>query len=192
MIPSRTQCYPLWDTYNLPEKKRIHCELISKVAYFLGKELITKGIKVHLDLLTASCLLHDIDKAVEKIPGSRHPDTAVRILKEQNLPEVAEVVRTHSLHCILDPKTAPVTWEQKVLYLVDKMVKQELIGVDARFALWYAENLPPQAKAELDASLSLVKKLEMEIFTVTGITDTTHLAKIVRQSQSQYPETSAK
>ena len=169
MIPSSSQCYSLWDIYNLPEKKRIHSELISQVAHFLGKELIKKGIEVDLNLLTASCLLHDIDKAVEKIPGERHPDSVVRILKSENLFEVAEVVRTHSLHCILDSKTEPTTWEQKLLYLVDKMIKQELIGVNARFALWRDESLPEEAARELDASYPLVKALESEIFSLLSL-----------------------
>ncbi len=171
MVPSPSHCYSLWDKYQLPEKKRVHSQIIADTASLIGKKLIKRGISLNLELLTAACLLHDIDKAVAKNPGERHPDSAVRILKDEGLNEIAEVVRTHSLHCILNTETKPASWEQKVLYLVDKMVKQELVGVEKRFALWYAERLPPQARIELDASKPLVKKLEQEIFTTAGITD---------------------
>lgn len=179
MIPTFSHCYALWDKYHLPDAKRVHCQIIADTAYSIGKKLIEHGIPLNLELLVAACLLHDIDKAVAKKEGERHPDSSVRILKSENLPEVADVVRTHSLHCILNPATAPTTWEQKVLYLVDKMVKQELIGVEKRFALWYAENLPPQARAELDASLPLVKTLEREIFAAAGITDFDGLKNLI-------------
>ena len=178
MIPSPSHCYTLWEKYQLPEKKRVHSQIIADTASIIGKKLIKQGISLNLGLLIAACLLHDIDKAVPKKEGERHPESSVRILTSENLPEVAQVVRTHSLHCILNPQTKPTTWEQKVLYLVDKMVKYELIGVEERFKLWYAEDLPPQARAELDASLPLVKELEHEVFAAAGITDFPELQQL--------------
>jgi hypothetical protein len=83
--------------------------------------------------------------------------------------EVAEVVRAHPLHAILDPATAPATWEQKLLYLADKMVKHDVVGVDGRFALWRAEQLPAAAVAELDAAYPKVKELEQEVAEACGL-----------------------
>jgi hypothetical protein len=42
--------------------------------------------------------------------------------------------------------------------------------VEHRFKLWYKENLPAHAVAELDASLSKVKELEQEIYHAANIT----------------------
>ena len=83
--------------------------------------------------------------------------------------EVADVVRTHALHSILDPATAPKTWEQKLLYLSDKMVKYDIVGVDQRFAFWREEHLPADARAILDASYPKVKQLEQEVFKLARI-----------------------
>lgn len=164
MIPTRQQTKALWDKYHLPQKKRMHVELVARVAMKLAKK-----ISVNRPLLLAAALLHDIDKAVEKLPGERHPDAAVRILREEGMEEVADLVKTHPLHSILDPAIAPKTQEEKLLYLADKMVKYDIVGVDRRFALWRDEQLPWEEQAVLDASYPNVKALEQEVFNSTGL-----------------------
>lgn len=170
MIPTQAVAKVLWDTYHLPDAKREHCALVARVAQVFAHALAAKGIPVNAELVAAAALLHDIDKSVLKLPGERHPDGAVRILTDEGMGEVAALVRTHPLHAISDPALAPVSWEQKILYLADKMVKQEVVGVDGRFALWRAESLPPHAIAQLDASYPKVKALEKEIADILGLT----------------------
>ena len=82
---------------------------------------------------------------------------------------MAQVVKKHSLHTILDPDNHPKTWEEKLVFLADKIVKFEIIGVDHRFALWRRENLPPQAKEELVKAYPKVKLLEQEIFQICEV-----------------------
>ncbi len=164
MIPTKSQVLALWEKYTLPDAKRIHVKLVAGVAmYFASKFQVDKK------LLHAAALLHDIDKAVPKFPGERHPDTAVRLLREEGMHEVADVVVTHPLHAILDPAIAPKTWEQKLLFLADKMVKYDIVGVDKRFALWNAEKLPAQEQNILDRSYPKVKDLEQEVFRLARI-----------------------
>ncbi len=170
MIPNRQQCLLLFDKYHLPSLKRVHVEAVTNLALALAKKIIEKHpeIKINLKLLEAACLLHDIDKNIPPKQGERHPDTATRVLQELGFNEVAEVVKKHSLHCILDQGLAPKTWEEKLLYLADKMVKYEVIGVEHRFKLWYKENLPQEAVEILNKSFPLVKQLEKEIFELVG------------------------
>ncbi|HCM37169.1 MAG: Metal dependent phosphohydrolase [Candidatus Gottesmanbacteria bacterium GW2011_GWB1_43_11] len=172
MIPTRPQCLALWDKYNLPSAKRIHVEEVTQLAKFFASKLKAQNsnVKINEALVEAAALLHDIDKNVTKRAGERHPDTAERILKELGFDEVAEVVRKHSLHAILDPELTPKTWEEKIVYLADKMTKYEVIGVDHRFKLWYKEHLPPEAVKELNESFPKVKQLEQEIYQAAGIT----------------------
>jgi len=178
MIPTEDQAKALWDTYELPEKKRIHVALVAKVARAMAKLLLDNNtcdaatnlpIVINVKLLVAGALLHDIDKNIPKQAGERHPDPAVRVLKEEGMEEVASVVAAHSLSAILDPKIAPKTWEEKLVYLADKMVKYEIITVDERFNLWRRESLPKEAMHELDQAYPFVKKLEQEIFTLLAV-----------------------
>lgn len=166
MIPTQQQAKALWMKYHLPESKQKHVRLVARVATFFAKQLINKNRQwtINNKLLFAAALLHDIDKAAATLPGERHPDTAVRILMEEGMPEVAAVVAKHSLHSILDPTGFGRTWEEKLLFLADKMVKHEIITVDKRFALWLKEQLPEEERKILILSYPLVKKLEKEIF----------------------------
>ena len=158
----------LWDTYALPETKRIHCLWVSRLAVWFAQRLMEKNSSIHVDitLLETAALVHDIDKTIPKLQGERHPDAAVRVLRERGYTDVADVVQTHPLHAILDNNISPKSWEEKILYLSDKMVKQEVITVDKRFALWRAENLPKEAVAQLDAAYPKVKLLEQEICSI--------------------------
>jgi HD superfamily phosphodiesterase len=168
MIPNDASIRALWEKYHLPEQKRIHVTWVGKTALFLARALKKKNPSIVLDesLLWAASLLHDIDKAIPRLPGERHPDTGVRVLEEEGMTEVAVVVKTHSLHSIVDPRIAPKTWEEKLLYLSDKMVKYEVITVDRRFALWREEKLPDDARLMLDKTYPLVKALEKEVFSL--------------------------
>ncbi len=161
MIPTEDEAKKLWDKYKLPKEKRVHVTLVVQVAMDFAKK-----IPVNKKLLLAAALLHDIDKAVS---GRKHPDTAVQILREEEYGEVADVVVTHPLHAILDPAISPKTWEQKLLYLADKMVKYDIVGVDERFRLWNEEHLPPDAQKILDASYPKVKELEQEVFNMAKL-----------------------
>ncbi len=164
MIPTEVQAKTLWDKYNLPQQKRIHVALVAKVAMFFAEQS-NKATKLHIniELLKAAALLHDIDKNVPKLPGEQHPDAAVRILREEGMDEVADLVRTHPLHAILDPAIAPQTLEERLLFLADKMVKYEILTVDKRFALWNDEHLPPEKQDIFDRAYPKVKALEREI-----------------------------
>ncbi|MBI2405040.1 HDIG domain-containing protein [Candidatus Gottesmanbacteria bacterium] len=171
MIPNEEEVKALWDKYQLPDKKRLHVSLVAKVALFLAKELrfTIYDLRINDKLLLAGALLHDIDKNIPKLPGEVHPDAAVRILRQEEMREVADLVKTHPLHAILDPKLAPKTWEEKLLFLADKMVKHEIVGVDTRFSLWNAEHLPQKEQKILDRAYPKVKALEREIFDMMGI-----------------------
>lgn len=171
MIPTEEQAQKLWDKYDLPEYKRRHVTLVAEVAGFIAAKFDQLGEfdKLNKHLLVAGALLHDIDKNVTRLPGEQHPGTGVRILREEGMGEVADLVKTHPLHTILDPSLAPKTWEERILFLADKMVKLEIITVDKRFDLWRAENLPQKEKDFLEEAYHKVKALEKEIFELIKV-----------------------
>ena len=180
MIPTIDQAKQLWDTYHLPEAKRLHVTLVAKVAVFLARQLMEKHteIQINIPLLETAALLHDIDKAIPKREGERHPDAGVRVLREQGLTELATLIATHPVHMLLTPDIGPKSWEEKLLFLADKMVKYEVITVDKRFELWLAEPLPEMVKNELRQIYPKVKELEKEVFNLIQL-DPVELARLV-------------
>jgi putative nucleotidyltransferase with HDIG domain len=171
MIPTGRQIEELWDTCGLPERKRHHSKLVAKVAVFFAERLLhaSPPVQVNIPLLAAAALLHDVDKMAPKLPGEHHPDTGVRILREHGFSPVADLVRTHPVHAILDQSIAPGTREQELLYLADKMVKDTIITVDERFDLWKRENLPEEAQRMLASAYPLAKALEKKVCDEIGI-----------------------
>lgn len=172
MIPNEQEIYAIWDTYALPLYKRIHCKKVADVAMMIAQHINAKGnYRVNEPLLFAAALLHDIDKHIEKIAQERHPDAAVRVLRKNGMNEVAEVIRTHPLHMIVDEKTAPKTIEQQLLFLADKMTKSTCIGVDERFALWKKEDIDELSQRILKDSYPKVISLRDSILADAGITE---------------------
>lgn len=170
MIPDEQKIHALFDVYALPDSKRQHSALVARVALFLAARAARKlVVSINIPLLYAGAMLHDIDKNIQKAKGEHHPDTGVRVLREQGFGEVADLIKTHSLPSILYQTIAPKTWEEKLLYLSDKMVKHTIITVDERFRLWKKEDVPQEAVVELDAAYPKVKALEKEIFDSIGI-----------------------
>lgn len=166
MIPTHEQIKKLWDKYEFPEQKRLHVSLVARVAMWMAKKLEVCGswFVVNKDLLEAGALLHDIDKKIPRLPGERHPQTGVRILNLEGFDEVSELIKNHSVQNILDVEKKPNSWEEKILFLADKMVKYEIITVDKRFKLWEAEDLPKEQMEMLVRAYPKVKELEREIF----------------------------
>ncbi len=167
MNPVDESIIALWDKYHLPEKKRIHVTLVARVCEYIGMKVneFSNELVINLKQLQTAALLHDIDNGVEFLPGERHPDAAVRILRNEQLDPIADIVKTHSLTSVLNAEIKPQKWVEKVLYVSDKMVKYEIITLDKRFALWRSEALPASALRTLDLCYPLAKKLELEIFS---------------------------
>ncbi len=180
MIPTPEQAKKFWDIYKLPEAKRVHVALVAKVAVFLAKRVMEKksDIRINLQLLESAALLHDIDKAIPKMAGEQHPDAGVRVLRESGMGELADIVATHPVHMLLNSDNGPRTWEEKLLFLADKMVKYEVLTVDKRFDLWLAEPLPETVKTELRQIYPRVKQLEKDVFNLIQL-DPVDLAKLV-------------
>ena len=171
MIPSIDTCYKLWDKYKLSEKKRIHVQLVAQTALYFSYCLQKhKGIVINIALLEAGALLHDIDKNIEYLPTETHPQTGVRILRNEGYEEVAELIKNHSVQNIENEQTAPKTWEEKLLFLADKMVKQDIITVDERFDLWLEdEYMSQEQKTMLRRVYPHVKSLEYDICSLIGV-----------------------
>lgn len=187
-IPTKKQCDLLLAKYNFPDRKRKHVEMVTKAAVFLVGKINEKTKKqknaiaqncyhkensqinerLNIDLVYAGGILHDIDKGITGA-GEAHPQKGVEILMAEGYPKVARICETHTINAFLDSKTIPTTWEEKCVALADKMVKNEVIGVEERFRLWREEDLPEKQKEVLQKSYPLVKEMEREVLEIIGM-----------------------
>lgn len=160
-LPSKEECYRLLKEYHVPKNVVAHNEGVVKVAVFLAKKLIEKGIDVNVDLVEKASLLHDLlrlcdmhkfekkhfkkfgcdvsDKEYEEMmkvrkrfKGQHHADACFDILKEK-YSELALVIKRHRYTYILSEENRPMTWEDKLVYYADKRVKHDkIVSLDHR------------------------------------------------------------
>jgi len=152
-LPTRKQCFEIIAEQHVPLRVLRHSLTTAKLAVFLSKRLIEKGIEVDINLLEKACLLHDIarvcdfkeidysmfnqtvtdeDKAVwqqlrEKYNDLFHEDAAYEILKD-NYPKLASLVRKHKYMGMLDEENKPSTWEEKLIFYADMRVMHDKIA----------------------------------------------------------------
>jgi len=64
-----------------------------------------------------------------------HVDAGVIILKGEDLPEIAEIIRKHSINAIVEKDKIPTTWEEKLLYYADRRAcEDKLVSIDERIS----------------------------------------------------------
>ena len=99
--------------------------------------------------------MHDIEREKED-----HIAEGAKLINSLGFPEVAEVIRKHSLNKIEDPARQPKTYEEKIVFYADKMVKgNKIVSLEERFA-----DLKKRYNTDLKKEFEFTKKIEKEIF----------------------------
>ena len=63
-LPTREECYALFEEYKVPRNILMHCETVNKVGVFLAEQLKEKGVEVDVSLVDRLTLVHDLMKAL--------------------------------------------------------------------------------------------------------------------------------
>lgn len=169
-------------TFKISYTLLMHSQTVASVAYLLGTWLRKSGITVNTVQAHRAGLLHDMAKLIEdRGAGLGHAHLAADFLKAHQRPELAEIVYRHPLFTIEDEDRKPVTWEQKLVYLADKLVENgEIVSVEARMQALrerygFADPIP-----------TALLELQQEICRVAGFADTeyfsAHIAETLRTS----------
>ncbi|HMK37063.1 MAG TPA: HD domain-containing protein [Desulfomonilaceae bacterium] len=163
-IPDERQCYALLEKYATPEHIIAHSRKVWDVARLLGRSLIQREHPLDLDLLAASCLLHDIGKYPCILDGSgRHDVRGEEILEQEGYSEVARIVVQHVV--LRGPKDSPIREEHVLFYADKRVVHDELVSLDDRFVYLeqtYGRNV--QSIERLAAMKQETVGLEKKIF----------------------------
>ncbi|WP_373482390.1 DVU_1551 family NTP transferase [Acetobacterium sp.] len=123
--PNLSECYAIWDKYQLPETIQKHCEIVKRTAMEYAEQLKKNGIELDLSALRAAALLHDIAKT-----GKNHAQVGGELLRALGYKKVGDIIADH-MDIVVEQGKA-VT-ENEILYLADKLVKNDqLIDLKTR------------------------------------------------------------
>jgi len=131
-IPDESDCIDLLEKYHAPPHIILHSRKVWDVARVLGEGLLRGEYPIDMELLRASCLLHDIGKYPCLVDGSGYHDMrGEQILQEEGFPVVAGLVAQHVI--LRGSKDDPVKEEHVLFYSDKRVVHDQLVTLDDRF-----------------------------------------------------------
>ena len=122
--PTSSECEQILRKHNLPEPVILHMQQVNKLAQRIALYLNSCGYRLHLALLQAACLLHDIAKGQKN-----HAEKGRQLLEALGYRDVAALVATHmnlpAGHTQVD--------EAMLLFLADKMIEgTEIVSLEEK------------------------------------------------------------
>ncbi len=171
-MPSPKKCRALLEQYGLPAGIIDHSELVTEIAGFLAQNVAEHGSAIDVPRTVAGAFLHDIGKTPKaetdsRLQGLNHAEASARIVVWEGYPDLAPVVLRHMAGDVLDPSTAPVTLEEKIVHYADKVATRTFISLDDRFSDLCRRY--PKYCPIFEQALPLVKKMEEEVLAAAGL-----------------------
>ena len=214
-LPTHKESLALLRQYHVPPHIVRHSLAAAKLAVFLAQRLSDKGVTVDIDLVERACLLHDIMRVCDfaeadyqqferglaekekakwrklraRYETTLHEEAAYDILKEK-YPRLAVVIRKHKYASLLDDRSGPNTWEEKLVYYADKRVMHErIVPLEERLREGHKRNVhlhgsPAQSKATIAKVDPLIFRPEEEIFKKIGLDP----LEVTEEFIDSYPE----
>ncbi|NOX26328.1 MAG: HDIG domain-containing protein [Deltaproteobacteria bacterium] len=111
---------------------RAHSLVVARIAEFLGRELIKRGLDLNIDLVVGGALLHDIGKTACLNNGRNHALLGADICNTHGFNEVAPLV---AQHVILADDLPGEPDARQIVYYADKRVNHDqVVSLEARLA----------------------------------------------------------
>lgn len=183
-LPNESDYVALYRTYHTPDNIRSHMEVVTSLAVALATEIKKQSGDLSVPLVKAAARLHDLVRIEEQwqyLPpfvSTPLPHAEINyLLLRDHYPEVADVIRSHSLMTILQPHPF-ASLEHKIVYYADKRVDHStVVSLTDRLTRGqqrWKVNSADDRTTELSASL---KALEEELFNNLTIQSTDLHAK---------------
>jgi putative nucleotidyltransferase with HDIG domain len=152
-------------THGMLPNIREHSFRVMEVASFLGEALAGAGFDLHLPLVTAGALLHDIGKTQCLGTLTNHAELGAGILESLGYPHVAQVVREHVHLDVTIRDLRPLREAEVVNYADKRVLHEEVVTIAARFAdLKVRYGRTSEALARIQATEVKTRALEEKIF----------------------------
>jgi len=133
-LPSLNTCLEWLESNQASSNLLIHVQLVAACAYQMALWLSRNNIVVNPILAHRGGLLHDLAKLWPE-KNMDHGLAASLWLKDKGQEQLAEIASRHMIYGILDDVRHPNTWEEKLVYLADKLVeKNSIVSIDERIA----------------------------------------------------------
>jgi putative nucleotidyltransferase with HDIG domain len=153
-IPNKQQCLDILAKNKTPPNVVSHCKSVCEIAEGIADKLIIKGKVINKKLVIAAALLHDIER-----DKKNHVDVGADLVKSMGFPEVAEVMRKHSLKDIEYEKNQPSSYEEKIVFYADKRVMNDkIVSLRKRFA-----DLKERYEGDFTKEMGFAEKIEHEL-----------------------------
>jgi len=130
-IPSKEQCLKILKENNVPDNIVAHLKAVHNFSIQLCDVLEKRGVHVNRDLVAAGALLHDI----KKTSSDDHVIGGYEFIKSLGFPEVALLVRKHSLVHLQSDDFTPKTWEEKIVFYASIILAVLFLGLSLAILL---------------------------------------------------------
>jgi putative nucleotidyltransferase with HDIG domain len=183
-LPSKDDCLALMAAHGMLPNIREHSFRVTQVALFLGEALAAAGLPLHLPLIEAGALLHDLGKTPCLRNGQKHAEWGATVLLELGYPEVARIVKEH-VYLDRDPANIKSPGETEVVNYADKRVLHtRVVTISQRFAdILERYGRTPEARARLADLEIKFQVLEDKIFSPLDLSPMDLLQLNLRRDQ---------
>jgi uncharacterized protein len=183
-LPSWDECLALMEAHGMLPHIQEHSFQVMEVANHLGQALVAAGFPLHLPLIEAGALLHDLGKARCLGTSINHAQWAAGVLLDSGYPELARIVKEH---VYLDPAPGdprPLREAEIVNYADKRVLHAQVVTLQVRFAdLKERYGRTPEALSRIAALEGQARTLEAKLFAPLSLTplDLLHLDQFRRK-----------
>ena len=164
-IPTPSDCLALIAAHDMLPNIREHSLLVREVALLLGTWLTEAGLALHLDLIEAGALLHDLGKTACLGTAANHAEWGAKALDAAGFPEVAQVVREHVFLQPPGKDPRPVREAEVVNYADKRVLHARVVTLKERFAdLRVRYGKSPEARSRIAGLEQAARHLEAKLF----------------------------
>lgn len=165
-VPNELDCIALLEKYDTPVHIMQHSRRVWEVGRLLAEGLLRSNYPLDMDLIKASCLLHDIGKYPCIVEGrGAHDVRGEQILEKEGFPSVARIVVQHVK--LRSQKEDPIGEEHVVYYSDKRVVHDEVVSIEERFVyLRETYGRLPDAEKWLEKMKAETLRLERAIFSL--------------------------
>jgi len=173
-IPTRAEAVQILRGLGPPDWLAAHCAAVAEVASFVATAIDARGHAIHVPLVEAAALLHDLDKALpadHPLKPLGHGEAGAEWLRERGHDELAGAVANHPVTRLADDVhyslwIRDATVEERVVAYADKRAMQDLVSLDARFRYWTERH---GHSAEMRVARERADQLESQLCAAAGL-----------------------